>query len=165
MSVTATLDMGLKAVETLAASLDLASNPNITHELAVGRLTLNANSTPVASQVWSDTVALDTGAATIDLSSLSRGSALSALDLTGLKVQGFIIQSKAANTDTVGIDVGASNGYNLFGASDGRAVLSPGGAIMLYAPEDLPDVASGAKTIDLSSSDADAQVDVVILAG
>ena len=166
MAVTATLSMGLIARDTLAAALDLASNPVITHELTVAdRSTLNASSTPAVTAAWSDTVALSGGSATIDLSSLSLGATLTALDLTGLKVQGFVFQSKAANTDTVTIVDGASNGYNLFGDSSGQVTLSPGGAVSFYAPEDLPDVGSGAKTIDLSSSDLDAQVDVILIAG
>lgn len=165
MSVTATLDMGLKAVETVSASLDLASNPNITHELAVGRLTLNANSTPVVSAAWSDTVALSTGAATIDLTSLSRGAVLSALDLSGLKIQAIILQAKSTNTDTISVVPGASNGFNIFGGADGKIYLAAGAACLFYVPEDWSDVAAADAEIDLASNDADAEIDVVLLAG
>lgn len=165
MAVTATLELKLSALETPALGLDLASDPRIQHTSGADRLTLSATTTPAVTQVWSDQVQLSTGAATIDLASLSRGSVLSALNLTGLKVQAILLEAPSTNSAALVVAVGASNPYDIFGAAGGTVTLPAGAKMLWYAPEGIEDVASGAKEIDLSSSDQDALLNVCLIAG
>lgn len=165
MAVTANFVQRVYATETLGVSLDLqVAAPTVIHSLSPISADLSATSTPVVSQIWSDSITLTAGAATIDLSSLAR-SGLATLDLSALKVQAFIVRARSTNTDTVTVADGGTNGYNIFGDASGQVTLAAGAAVSFYSPEGLQDIGSSDKTIDLSSSDADAIVDVVILAG
>ncbi len=168
MTVSLTFDFRAAAVETLSTALDFASNPDITTQIlqegTASLGVLNASSTPAVSRVWSDSVGLTAGALTLNLAALSRGAELAALDLTGLKVQFIKIFSKSANTSSITMSTGASNGYAINLAT--RVLeISPGECMMFKRNESLPDVASGARTIDFASSDVDAIFDIMIVAG
>ncbi len=70
------------------------------------------------------------------------------------------------NVRNVEIDkVGAANPYNLFGDANGEITLAPDARAVLYFAAGLPDVAGGAKEIDVSSSDVDAKYDIIMAAG
>lgn len=165
MSVTATYDFKLSVSDTIALGLDLVSDQTFTHAIDEDSGVLTGSTTPAVSKVWSDQVQLSGGALSLDLTNLSRGSVLSALDMTGLKVQLIKIKATSTNTDTVTVVDGATNGYNIFGSSSGSITLASGDVAMFFFDESLPDVASGAKTIDISSSDTDALVDIILVAG
>jgi hypothetical protein len=163
MAVSAEILASAVVSETGASGLDLVSE-SMVHRLALASTTLNAASTPAATQVWSDRASLTAGAATIDLTALARAN-LSALDLTGLKVQVILIRNLSTNTGTLEIDVGAANGYNILGSATSEAVLPVGGFLFAYLPEGTPDVSGTASDIDLVSADTDATYDVLIVAG
>lgn len=131
MSATATIDLKLSVLETPSYGLDLASGGTITHVGGSARFQLSASTTPAVSQVWSDTVALSSGSLSIDLTSLSRGSVLSSLDLTGLKVQAIYLEAPSTNSAAVTVEVGASTPYDIFGDADGEVTL-PAEAKMLW---------------------------------
>ncbi|MGE3666636.1 MAG: hypothetical protein AB7G51_08435 [Steroidobacteraceae bacterium] len=100
------------------------------------------------------------GVADIDLTALL--SSQSAIDGTGLKVQGIYVRNLGANVMTVG--PGASNDYAPFGA--GKSVDLPASAdhkslLLFHAPELLADVAAGDKMIRLTGTNGDqAQVGI-----
>lgn len=121
------------------------------------------------TKVYAQQRALSGGALTLDLTSLTDATG-AALDLSGLKVQFVYIEnapaSGAANTDTLNVKFGATNGYNIFGDAASEITLAVGGWCAVYNPEGTPDVANGsADTIDFASSDADADFIVMIAAG
>ena len=168
-TVSATLQMFLQAVETLDLDEDQATDPSITHRISgsgyTSQLAINAATTPVASKVWSDEVAMTDGDESIDLTALAR-EVLPTVDMAGLKIQAFMIVADSANTAAIVIKPHATNGYNLFGDADGQVTLFAGGAIMGYMPEDLPDVANGsADIIQITSSDLDAKFKIILVAG
>lgn len=161
------LTAALKVIESLALGLDLAGTPTITHQVTPSTDTekqLTPTSTPAVSKAFSDSVQLTAGAASLDLAALA-GPLSTAIDMTGLKVQAILVLADAANTDVVTVDVGATNGYNIFGTAGSELALAAGGFALFYSPEGLPDVGAAAKTIDLSSPDTDAIVKVIIVAG
>lgn len=159
----------LEVRETLGLSLDSAADPDIIHETTPGEGTLTASSTVPATKAWSDQGQLTAGTVTLDLTSLSNGSTLAATNMTGLKVQLVKITNApatgTANTSTLTIADGASNGYTLFGDASGQVTLPVGGWVLLGGNEGLPDVASNAKNITLTSSDTDADYQILIVAG
>lgn len=164
MAVSAKYRFKLDVSETLAMGLDLAANPTVTHKITHQENTINATSTVPATKAYSDTASLSAGTATLDLTNLA-GPISSTVDFTGLKVQIVKVSCPATNTAAVVVDVGATNGYNLFGDANGQITVHPGGIAMVYQPNLLPDVAAGAKTIDLTSSDVDATYSIVLVAG
>jgi len=111
---------------------------------------------------------LSSGTATIDLTALTRGNGgATAVNMSGLKVQIFKFENVSTNTAAITITDGASNGYNIFGDASGQVTLGIGCVLQVVCPtaEYLPDVAAGAKDIDLSSSDQDATINVMLAAG
>lgn len=166
MSVEARINLGeIYADETPALSLDHVSNPTLRHIItALAPVTLNASSTPPASQAWSDEIDLAAGAATIDLTALARGD-LSAGDWTDLKVQIAVFYADPDNTEPVVIADGAANGYEIFGDANGQVSLEPGDVEIRFCKDTLDDVAAADCEIDLTSVDADAKLHVLLVAG
>ena len=79
-------------------------------------------------------------------------------DVSGNKLVGFIAVADSTNSGSVTIEPNASNGYNLFGASDGKLVLPPGMRVAFgfdSVASGLPAVAAGAKNIDVSGTTSD----------
>lgn len=166
MSLAAVLDLRIRIQKTTAAASELSGGfvgPVALEPLK--RLALNAASTPAVTEAWADTFTLSSGAASLDLAALAQAGELADIDATGLKLQAIIASCPSTNTAAVLIEEGATNGYAPFGVSADRLSVPAGGSVMYYAPEGLADVASGVKTIDLSSSDLDATVSVLLLFG
>lgn len=147
MSVTATVAFTCTVAETLPNNTDSAADANrkVTHGAFDETFTLNATSNPPATTFAGFVKALTAGAATIDLTALT-GTNGATVNGTGLKVQVLRVKNLGANDLT--ISTGASNGYN-FG---GSAVIKPGALFMIYVVDGLPDVAAGAKNIDLAGT-------------
>ena len=164
MTVGAKYDMLLQVTEAVALGLDLAGDASFVHEIASTAGRLSSATTPAISAAFSDDIPLSGGAFTLDLAALTRGSELSALDMTGLKVQAFLIRAKAANGALITVTDGLTNGYLLFGDAAGQVTLDPGDAVMMLFNESLPDVGGSAKTIDFAGTGTDA-FEIIIVAG
>jgi hypothetical protein len=170
MSVTAIYDLKLLVEEVLSVSQDLADDPQLDHEpsTAIAGILTASTKTP-ASKVWSDTRSLVAGADTFDLTSLTGPNGTS-IDFTGLKVCLIFIAADKDNTEPIKFDVGAANGYNLFGAATSEISLDAntgdyGAGVLMFCPETLPDVAAGAKNIDVTSAEADGSYSIILVAG
>lgn len=161
MSVSVTYASTCTVVETLAQNTDSApaSTRKITHSEFDSTATLNADSTPPATTVAAFVQALTTGAATIDLTALT-GTNGGTINGTGLKVQVLKVKNLGANALT--ITPGASNGYDILGASS-SVTLASGQEIMLFGNDAVEDVASGAKTIDLSGTGSQTSEWMIVL--
>lgn len=167
MATSATAQVKLQFLETTTAN-ELLVNSDLLHKFDE-LVKLTSSSTPAVTKVYAQQRALSAGALTLDLTALTDGTG-AALDLTGLKVQFVAFANKpvsgAPNTDTLNVKFGATNGYNIFGDAASEVTLAVGGWCIFYNPEGTPDVANGsADTVDVSSSDADADFIVMIAAG
>lgn len=165
MAVTVSYNLFLRVTETLALAQDLAANPDQLLTLGDIKGTLTSSTSVPATKAWSDTRGLTAGTDSIDLTALTRGSDLSDVDFTGLKVQLLIIQTAAANTADVVFKDGASNAYLLFGDASGQITLPAGTSAMFYLADKLADVSASVKQVDISSSDADAIYSMILVAG
>jgi hypothetical protein len=146
--------------------LDNATDVPFDHDIGTTNGTLNASSTVPATKTASDTAALAAGSGSIDLTSLT-GPLASSVTFSGLKVQLVYISCPATNTGGVTFDVGAANGYNLFGtdnASDESVEVMPGGAVLMYHPNNAEDVDGTHKTIDVTGTGTD-NYNYVLVAG
>ncbi len=163
MSTSAPYDFRCEATETIELSGDNFDDPTIKHDFAVSG-TLNASSTPPATKSWSDQRTLSGGTDTLDLEALVQAG-LSNINMTGLKVQLIKIFAASANTAVLVVKDGTTNGYNIFGDASGQVSIPAGGTVMLFGNDGLQDIAASDSEIDITSTDADAIYDILIVAG
>lgn len=150
MSVQTSLNLVMTSTETLSAGVDGATNPAITHDgFNLSGVNLSATSTPPVSIASYQTYALVAGAKTIDLTALEGVNDVTQ-DCTGLKLQGIVIENPSGN-NTMTVGDGAANGYQLFGSAVDVQVPA-GSTLVMYFVDTLPDVAAGAKNIDISGT-------------
>lgn len=173
-AVSLAYNLSVKATHTLPLSLEtafLASDPSIALEIINGTTyniagTLNASSSAPATKVIVDEITLSSGAATIDLTSLT-GFAATSVTMSGLKVQAIILSTASTNTHAVTFVEGASNGYemlgNAFSITMGASGKSATAAFILN--EGAPDVSASAKTIDVSSTHQTAKFALLVVCG
>lgn len=110
---------------------------------------LNLTVTPSpTSMMASFSQALTVGAATIDFTALPSTNNAT-IDTTGLKLQFVIFHNPSANLITIA--PGASNGYDLWGASNDIEIL-PGQRMGFFFNDASPDVGATDKTIDLAGT-------------
>lgn len=161
MSISAVYKLGLLVKEVRAQNLDLAANPTVVHKLTTEiEGTLTSSTTIPATKVFSDTIPLVAGAKTLDLTALTSGDKTE--DFTGLKIQLALFVN--LGTNVMSFKAGASNGYNIFGAS-GVVELKPGGAVLYLGNDVLPDVANGsADEIDVAGTLVES-FEVILVAG
>lgn len=149
------LKMAIDALETgvLSTSFPAASGSNVNHNQFSKSKALSASTTPVVTKIAYFSKALTAGAGTIDLTALPHNGGT--VDGVGLKVQAILFKNPAANASMT-LTPGASNGFNIFGASDGKLVLTAHATedsyAMFYVPEGWQDIASGDRTIDIAGT-------------
>lgn len=159
MSIVVNYRYGATVIETLETNVPAAPSPQIVHSGFVQAGTLRATTTPPVTKAACFQQALSGGAGTIDLRTLTGTNGLT-LDGNGLKVQIFEFINTATNGVT--ISAGASNPYNLFGASFSLA-LAAGESIRYLGHDTSPDIGSSSKTIDLAGTGTDSfSVEIVM---
>lgn len=138
-----TIKCALTAVEVLEEDSLSSSGRSVQHTV------FDRTITPSPATIYSgDVYALSSGAKSIDLRALyTVGNGLG--DANGLKLQGMYFKNLGANPMT--IVGGASNGYDLFGAS-GSVAVPAGGVLVMFFNDASPDVSGTDKTIDISGT-------------
>ena len=151
--------------ETPDLELDLVTDPQLTHQITLPiPLSLDGTTTPPVTKVWSDTVALSAGAATLDLQALVNTHTLIAnVDFSGLKVQVFMMSCPSSNTGAITVTPGASNDYDLGGASMSVEV-APGNTVLFLFADNAPDVAGADSELDFAGTSAET-FDILMVAG
>ena len=165
MAVALTYASTMTVVETFSAAqapAAAAGSNTITHALFNGSQSLNAGTTVPVSAVAAFNKPLVAGAATIDLTVLPQtgGGTFSG---NGLYVRAIKFIADAANANPITIKFGAANPYNLFGAS-WQIILSAGMEFLAFLVSGAPQIAAGAKNIDLSGTGVQ-DVNVIIVLG
>jgi hypothetical protein len=168
MSVTLRHEAKFQADETPTLALDLvATNPTIQHRVSYSGVlsgTLDASSTVAVDEVYSDTRALTAGAYTLNLAALTSTLATTK-DFTGKKVKAILIAANSANTAGIVVKDGASNPYLIFATSTGETTVYPGCYVQHTFGGNLAAVSSTVKNIDFSSSDTDAEFQIILVVG
>jgi len=149
-AVTVTYTSQIKVVETLPNNTGSASDANrkITHDQYDESGTYTGATTPPVTQCAFFLGTLSGGALTVDLRALTTTNGAT-LDLNGLKVQMVRIKNLGANDMT--FKEGASNGHNLFSATDGFTV-PPGGHVQIFTNDNTDDVSGSNKTWDVTGT-------------
>ncbi len=149
--------------ETPALGLDHATDPPIVHQITMPiPLSLTGSTTPPVTKVWEDNVALSGGAKTLDLEALVNDN-LPNVNFVGLKVQVFQMSCPEVNTGPITVTPGASNDYDLGGASMSVAV-NPGDTVIFLFLDNAPDVASADSELDFAGTGSET-FDILMVAG
>jgi hypothetical protein len=115
--------------------------------------TLTASTTIPATVQSQFSVTLSSGTGSINLAAIPGLNASETIDATGLKLQLFKFANPITNANTITVAKGASNGYGLSAAGGTWSViLSPGQSVMVFSQDVAPDVASGARVIDVTGT-------------
>jgi hypothetical protein len=161
----------MEVLETVDLGLDLASNPEITHETTEVKGTLTASSSVPISKFFTDTTAAMTAAETaiLDLTALVRDN-LPNVDMTGLKVNLVKLFAPTTNhsSSSMMVKIAAASAYNLFGedaAGADQVTLFPGDCVAMYAPETRAAVATDEKQVLITCVGGSAVLQVMIGAG
>lgn len=148
MSISTTYTFGLTTRETLTSGTVDVSVPTINHNTYDESAVLNASSSPPATKYSAFLLTLSSGAATINLASLT-GAGGATIDGTGLRVQCIRVKNLGANAMT--FSEGGSNGIAL---ACGTFIVPPGGVFQVFLNDASPDIASGDRTIDVAGTAA-----------
>jgi hypothetical protein len=164
-SVGVTWALTLSALHTITGTFISSANPDITTAVTDESLTLNSGSTPPVTKVASGTVALVAGAATLDLTALDGLTADETVDFTGLKVQFAFFRAPSSNANLITVGKGVSNGYGLDAAGTAWSVpLDPDALDLRRIPDTAPNVAAGAKEIDIAGTGTQT-LEYILIAG
>lgn len=164
MSVTLNLLSNITVAEILETNVPAATSNKrtITHDQFNTAATLNAESTPPATKVACFEQTLTGGTDTVDLTNLT-GTNGSSVDGTGLRVQAMKVKSKSDNSGSATIAIGASNGYDGFGANF-EITLAPGGEQTIFTNDAGGDIGATKKDLDITGT-ADDVLEIAIVMG
>ena len=161
MSLKAAYKLVLKVTERWAAPPN-GRGPVFIHEIDTPKLegTLSAGGGVPVLKVSSGAITLTGGAAVLDLTAAPHPSG-TPVDLTGLRVQRIVLRARSTNTATVAIATDATNGYTIRFTE----TLAAADAVARSYANTLGLVGPSAKRMGFTSTDLDAIVDFVIVAG
>lgn len=151
MAITsAQIRLGITVVDTLD-NLEGADSNTKTFNGFLLTKTLTSASTPVGSEMYSDTIAGTGAAVTYDLTALARNRG-DTLDLTGKKLQMLSLSNTGSGTVTITERSDApANPYNLMGSTED--IIVPTGCVAdFFFNDTLADVAAGAKNININGT-------------
>lgn len=137
------------------------SDPYVIHR-KLDNFNANASTTPDAELVYSGTVSLSDGSATLDLTSISNSEG-DTIATTGKKVRVFKAKATSDNANALTLTEGASNGYALAGAS-WKVILEASDSVLFILNDNADAVGASDKTIDLSGTGSQS-VDIIIIFG
>ena len=145
-----------------ATAAPAAGTPQITHAGWDFSHALSASTTPPFTKHAAFQQALAAGVATIDLTALV-GLNGEAVDGTGLRVQTLKLRNPSTNANSISIEPGAANPYDLCGA-DFKITLEPGTEVLIFCLDTAPEISATDCEIDLAGTLVQA-LDVEILMG
>lgn len=113
--------------------------------------TYNSGTTPPCSYASKFTLALVSGAVTLDLTAIPDDQN-GTFDSTGLKLNFLRLSNPNGNANKISAAQGASNPYRFDGATNWSFVLAPGQSMQAEGDAAGDAVASGHKTIDFAGT-------------
>lgn len=153
MSITVDFKSHVTVVETFVGVFVNPSDATATFDQLNESLALTGASAIPVTKHADFRKAMVAGAGTIDLAALPGVTPEEVVNGTGLKVQILKIRNLSSNANAIVVSKGASNGYGLVAAGTTWSVpLDPGQSTTFQLDDSAPDVAGGAKTIDLAGT-------------
>lgn len=161
MAISARYSAELSVSETLESNVAAATSATIRHEGFNSAYNIRpANGDAPGAIVVADILSLTAGALTIDLTNLAGTDGTK--DGTGLKVQAVLIRNHDEGNAAMTFGVGASNGYQLKGATWEETLLV-GQEMLFYGNDATPDIEASAKTIDVTGTGTESFQFMVVL--
>lgn len=162
-SVAATYSSTISVLETYTGYTNPADATLLVDQISETG-TLTASTTVPATIDTQYTLTMSGGLGSIDFTALPGLNASETIDGTGLKVQLLKLKVPITNLNAVTVAKGASNGYGLATAGTTWTVtLSPGQSMLFVLSDLAPDVAPGARILDVTGTTTQTlQVGVVL---
>ncbi len=153
MTIRVQLEAKLTVVETFTGPFVSPGDATATFSELNQSETLTA-STSVPVTKWAGyELTLSGGTDTINLASLPGITAEETVVGTGLKVQAILYRNKSTNANKITLTKGGSSGYGFCASGDSWTdVLSPGQYTLKGNEEAAPDIAGGARNIDVTGT-------------
>ncbi len=115
--------------------------------------TLTASTTVPVTKHAEYELTMSGGTGTIDLTALPGQTVDETVVGTGLKVQVLKFKNKSTNANSITVAKGASSGYGINAAGTTWSIpISPGQSVTILGNDASPDIAGGAKTIDVTGT-------------
>lgn len=160
MAVSVTYSNILNVVETVGTIPGVSDgNGNVTHNAFNYSKTLNASSSPTASQGLSFEKSLSGGAATIDFTSFT-GTNGATYNLDALRLRVLMIKAKSTNAANIVVAEGGTNGLSI----GGTVTAYVGGSVTLDFGSSGPLIGASDKTLDLTGSGTET-LQITVVAG
>lgn len=157
------VSLAYSAQVSVTETLDLTPtglSQTITHNTYNSSQNLSATTSVPCTKVAGGLATLSGGALTLDLTTVTGVEGITR-NMTGLKVQCFKFKNKSTNAGTMTVTFGAANPYLLAG-SGWKMILQPGQEFTFFGNEATPDVAAGAKNIDIAGTGTEAGEYIVV---
>lgn len=152
-TISALVSSGITVTQTFTGDYVSSADNTITLNGLNASNTYTASTAVPVTKATAFRVTMSGGTGSIDLTALPGATADETIDCTGLKLQAMLIRSLAANANAITVAKGASNGYGLPSAGTTFTVtLSPGQSILFFGNDSAPDVASGARVMDVTGT-------------
>lgn len=152
-SIRVVAESNLRVVETVDVGFVSPGDNTVTFDqLSEAWDLTGASPVPVTKHAEFD-AALVAGAKTLDLTALPGKTADETVTLLNLRVQFVKFKNPSTNANAITFTFGAANPWLGLGAG-WKIILQPGQSFLAYLDEDGPDVAAGAKNIDLAGTGA-----------
>ena len=115
--------------------------------------TYTASTAVPVTKVAAYELTLSSGTGSVNLAALPGLTSEETVVGTGLKLQFVKFKNKSTNANIITITKGASNGYGLDASGTAfTVVLSPGQSVTFSLNEAAPDIASGARLLDITGT-------------
>lgn len=153
MSLAVQLTTRVSVVHTLEGELIDPDNDSVTANQLTEDLALTSSTTPPVTKHGGGELTMSTGTGSIDLTAVPGLTSEETVVGTGLKLQALKLRNKSTNANIITVAKGASNGYGLdASATDWDVTLSPGQEVTFYLDDAAPDIASGARILDVTGT-------------
>jgi hypothetical protein len=171
MSATGSVNITTNIREVLPAGGGYSAS-KLDHSIATfAGLTVNKSfggtGDPTWEIPWSGTVSLTGGAATLDLTNLTRDDPFEIVDMAGKSIVYAAFAGAAANTAKITVRDGGTNGYLIFGSATAEIDVFPNMVIEMtsFVNADLAAIVNSTNdTIDFAGTGTE-QIHVVLCAG
>ncbi len=152
-TVSVLFNAGITATLTATGTYVSSADNTITLNGLNDSATYTASTSVPVTKATAFQVTMGGGTGSINLAALPGLTADEVIDATGLKLQMMKLRSLSTNANAITVAKGASTGYGLpVAGTTWTVTISPGQSITFFGNDSAPDVASGARVIDITGT-------------
>lgn len=152
-TVSVLFNSGVTVTETATGDYVSSADNTITLNGMNDSATYTASTSVPVTKATAFRVTMSSGSGSIDLTALPGLTVNETIDCTGLKLQMLKVRNLSTNANSITVAKGASNGYGLNAAGTTWSIpISPGQSITFFGNDSSPDVASGARIMDVTGT-------------